>query len=167
MICFADQLTGFYTSRKLVLYGPMVKRPNQDMTICVIWYYLWKIPMEEFFSRFLNSTSGTKFCQAWHICDVASAISFKLYSNIVLGNQASDADSTDSEDENPLNHAGIWTLEEVLTICKEKMVRLRSLYAQQFKRMNHHLKEERRRYVTEFDMDPFMLSKVPFYRKTG
>ena len=96
-----------------------------------------------------------------------SAISFKLHSNVVSGNQASDADSTDSEDENPLNHAGIWTLEEVLKICKEKMVRLRFLYAQQFRRMNHHLKEERRRYVNEFDMDPFMLSKVPFYRKTG
>jgi len=81
-----------------------------------------------------------------------------------LGNQASDADSTDSEDENSLNHAGTWTVEEALKICKDKMSRLRSLYSQQFKRMHHYLKEERRKIANDNDMEPFVVSKVPFYK---
>lgn len=85
----------------------------------------------------------------------------------ILGNQASDADSTDSEDENFLNHAGTWTVEEALKICKDKMSRLRSLYSQQFKRMHHYLKEERRKIANDNDMEPFAVSKVPFYKHSG
>lgn len=79
-----------------------------------------------------------------------------------LGNQASDAESTDSEDENPLNHAGVWTLEECVRICKEKMTRLRYLYSQQFKRLNYTLREERRKMINEYDMDAFVLANVGF-----
>ncbi|XP_066926750.1 KAT8 regulatory NSL complex subunit 2-like [Clytia hemisphaerica] len=84
-----------------------------------------------------------------------------------LGNQASDADSTDSEDENPLNHAGAWTLEECVRICKEKMERLRTLYMLQYKRLNHNLKEDRRKMVTQYDMEPQTLLQVKPANVTG
>jgi len=79
-----------------------------------------------------------------------------------LGNQASDAESTDSEDENLLNHAGVWTLEECIRILKEKMMRLRYLYSLQYKRLNHRLREERRKMLKDYDMDGLTLSKVGF-----
>ena len=85
----------------------------------------------------------------------------------VTGNQASDADSTDSEDENCLNHAGTWTLEECVKICKEKMERLRMLYLMQHKRLAHNLKEDRRKMVANYDMDPCTLLKVGFPHTTG
>lgn len=86
---------------------------------------------------------------------------------LTLGNQASDAESTDSEDENPLNHAGVWTLEECVRICKEKMTRLRYLYSQQFKRLNYTLREERRKMINEYDMDAFVLANVGFDKHSG
>jgi len=79
-----------------------------------------------------------------------------------LGNQASDAESTDSEDENPLNHAGVWTLEECIQILKGKMIRLQHLYTMQYKRLNHGLREERRKMLKDYDMDAGTLSKVGF-----
>ena len=80
----------------------------------------------------------------------------------LIGNQASDAESTDSEDENLLNHAGVWTVEECIRILKEKLERIRYLYALQYKRLNYCLKEERRKMLAEYDMDPVTLSKVGF-----
>ena len=83
------------------------------------------------------------------------------------GNQASDAESTDSEDEGLLNHAGVWTLEECVQVCRDKILRLRTLYAQQFKRIQYSLKEERRKMLMTYDIDPNVLSKVGFARIYG
>ena len=44
-------------------------------------------------------------------------------------------------------HAGVWTTEEAVRMCRDKMVRLRSLYIDQFKRLQHVLKEKRRKYL--------------------
>ena len=41
----------------------------------------------------------------------------------------------------------MWTAEEAARICRDKMVRLRSLYVAQFKRLQHVLKEKRRKYL--------------------
>ena len=41
----------------------------------------------------------------------------------------------------------MWTVEEAARICRDKMVRLRSLYVGQFKRLQHTLKEKRRKYL--------------------
>lgn len=45
-----------------------------------------------------------------------------------------------------LRHAGVWTVEEATRMCRDKMIRLRSLYITQFKRLQHVLKERRRKY---------------------
>lgn len=62
------------------------------------------------------------------------------------GDIDSDADSVDSEEEDPLKHAGVWTVEEATRICRDKMIKLRSLYIAQFKRLQHVLKERKRKY---------------------
>eukprot|EP00795_Rhopilema_esculentum_P014788 gene14788-5894_t len=64
-----------------------------------------------------------------------------------FGENDSDAESVDSEEEDPLRHAGVWTLEEALRMCRDKMIRKRSLYLEQYKRLHILLKERRRRYL--------------------
>lgn len=44
-------------------------------------------------------------------------------------------------------HAGVYTAEEVALIAREKLIRLQSLYIDQFKRLQHLLKEKKRRYL--------------------
>jgi len=62
------------------------------------------------------------------------------------GDQDSDADSVDSELENPLKHAGAYSAEEVIRIMRDKLIRLQKLYIDQFQRLQYMLKEERRQY---------------------
>uniref|UniRef100_A0A1B6KQF4 KAT8 regulatory NSL complex subunit 2 n=1 Tax=Graphocephala atropunctata TaxID=36148 RepID=A0A1B6KQF4_9HEMI len=64
-----------------------------------------------------------------------------------LDNESSDAESVDSQAEDPLKHAGVYTAEEVTVVIKDKMIRLQSLYIDQFRRLHHLLKERRRKYV--------------------
>jgi len=63
------------------------------------------------------------------------------------GDVNSDAESVDSEQEDTLKHAGVYTAEEVAQITRDKLIRLQSLYIEQFKRLQHVLKEKRRKYV--------------------
>ncbi|XP_029013523.1 KAT8 regulatory NSL complex subunit 2 [Betta splendens] len=63
------------------------------------------------------------------------------------GDPDSEADSLDSDHEDPLKHAGVYTAEEVALITREKLIRLQSLYIDQFKRLQHLLKEKKRRYL--------------------
>lgn len=51
------------------------------------------------------------------------------------GDPDSEADSIDSDQEDPLKHAGVYTAEEVALIMCEKLIRLQSLYIDQFKRL--------------------------------
>ena len=44
-------------------------------------------------------------------------------------------------------HAGVWTLEEALKMCRDKMIRKRSLYLEQYKRLHLLLKERRRKHL--------------------
>ena len=44
-------------------------------------------------------------------------------------------------------HAGVYTAEEVALITKDKLIRLQSLYIEQFKRLQHIMREKRRRYL--------------------
>ncbi|KAJ7317810.1 hypothetical protein JRQ81_003972 [Phrynocephalus forsythii] len=53
------------------------------------------------------------------------------------GDPDSEADSIDSDQEDPLKHAGVYTAEEVALIMREKLIRLQSLYIDQFKRLQH------------------------------
>uniref|UniRef100_A0A1A8KBT9 KAT8 regulatory NSL complex subunit 2 n=3 Tax=Nothobranchius kuhntae TaxID=321403 RepID=A0A1A8KBT9_NOTKU len=63
------------------------------------------------------------------------------------GDPDSEADSVDSDHEDPLKHAGVYTAEEVALITREKLIRLQSLYIDQFKRLQHLLKEKKRTYL--------------------
>ncbi|KAH3730878.1 KAT8 regulatory NSL complex subunit 2-like [Dreissena polymorpha] len=59
----------------------------------------------------------------------------------------SDAESGDSELEDPLKHAEVYTAEEVALVMRDKLIRLQSLYIEQFKRLQHVMKERRRKYM--------------------
>ncbi|KAL6441962.1 hypothetical protein ACFW04_002372 [Cataglyphis niger] len=48
---------------------------------------------------------------------------------------------------NFLRHAGIFTAEEVVYIAREKLIRLQSLYIDQFRRLQYILREKRRKYL--------------------
>ena len=41
----------------------------------------------------------------------------------------------------------MYTAEEVTLLTRDKLIRLQSLYIEQFRRLQHVLKERRRRYV--------------------
>lgn len=69
------------------------------------------------------------------------------------GDPDSEADSVDSDHEDPLKHAGVYTAEEVALITREKLIRLQSLYIDQFKRLQHLLKEKKRRYLHSRKME--------------
>ncbi|KAG8452354.1 hypothetical protein GDO86_004236 [Hymenochirus boettgeri] len=63
------------------------------------------------------------------------------------GDLDSEADSLDSDHEDPLKHAGVYTAEEVTLNMREKLIRLQSLYIDQFKRLQRLLKEKKREYL--------------------
>ncbi|XP_014677149.1 PREDICTED: KAT8 regulatory NSL complex subunit 2-like [Priapulus caudatus] len=65
------------------------------------------------------------------------------------GDGDSDAESIDSEQEDPLKHAGVYTAEEVALMTRDKLIRLQSLYIDQFKRLQHMLREKRRKYLLD------------------
>ena len=59
---------------------------------------------------------------------------------------------TRERESNLLNffrHAGVYTAEEVALVSKEKLIRLQSLYINQFKRLQHVMREKRRKYLAE------------------
>ncbi|RWS11728.1 KAT8 regulatory NSL complex subunit 2-like protein [Dinothrombium tinctorium] len=59
----------------------------------------------------------------------------------------SDSESMDSDQEDPLKHAGVYTAEEVSLLLRDKMLRLQSLYINQFKYLQYLLREKRRKYL--------------------
>ncbi|XP_011301585.1 KAT8 regulatory NSL complex subunit 2 [Fopius arisanus] len=59
----------------------------------------------------------------------------------------SDSESLSSFNEDPLKHAGIYTAEEGIYIAREKLIKLQSLYIDQFKRLQYMLREKRRKYL--------------------
>ena len=44
-------------------------------------------------------------------------------------------------------HAGVYTAEEIALVFRDKLIRLQSLYIDQFKRLHHRLREKRRQYL--------------------
>lgn len=71
----------------------------------------------------------------------------------------SDDESVDSE-EDALKHAGIYTVDEVVTISKEKMQRLQSLYVEQFQRLQYVLREKRRQYLLDVKKEKETASSI-------
>lgn len=72
----------------------------------------------------------------------------------------SDDESVDSSDEDLLKHAGIYTVDELVTISKEKMQKLQSLYIDQFQRLQHVLREKRRQYLQDVKKEKETFSSI-------
>ncbi|XP_019737498.1 KAT8 regulatory NSL complex subunit 2 isoform X2 [Hippocampus comes] len=90
--------------------------------------------------------------EAGRLLDEDSPMSEEEQGPLVLdqtwrGDPESEGDSIDSDHEDPLKHAGVYTAEEVALFTREKLIRLQSLYIDQFKRLQHLLKEKKRRYL--------------------
>lgn len=58
----------------------------------------------------------------------------------------SELDSADS-DADPLEHAQVFTTEEITRIYLEKLQKLKSMYVGEYRRLGHILRESRRKYV--------------------
>jgi len=65
------------------------------------------------------------------------------------GDGESEAESVDSEGEDSLKHAGVYTGEEVMRTMRDKLIRLQKLYIEQFGRLQHKLRESRRGYLAQ------------------
>ncbi|XP_067950258.1 KAT8 regulatory NSL complex subunit 2-like [Watersipora subatra] len=63
----------------------------------------------------------------------------------------SDSESIDSENEDIFKYAEVFTAEEVTRIARDKLIRLQSLYIEQFKWLHNVLKERRREYLQATD----------------
>lgn len=77
----------------------------------------------------------------------------------------SDSESIDSEHEEPLKHAGVYTPEEVSAILRDKMIRLQSLYVKEVNYLQHLLKDKCKKYIQSvrsqqdvFQFSPFKIS---------
>ncbi|XP_030765708.1 KAT8 regulatory NSL complex subunit 2 isoform X2 [Sitophilus oryzae] len=60
---------------------------------------------------------------------------------------SSDNESIDSEEEDVLKHANVYTAEEISLLTRDKLVRLQSLYIEQYRYLQHVLREKRRKYL--------------------
>ncbi|XP_017485793.1 PREDICTED: KAT8 regulatory NSL complex subunit 2-like isoform X1 [Rhagoletis zephyria] len=72
----------------------------------------------------------------------------------------SDNESVDSQAEDMLKHAGIYTREEALRISEAKLTKLQGLYINQINRLHHTLKERRRRYLLALRKEREMLCSI-------
>lgn len=77
----------------------------------------------------------------------------------------SDNESLHSPQEDPLKHAGIFTAEEVIYIAREKLIRLQSLYIDQFRRLQYVLKEKRRKYLLGLKKEKETLCSIHSQKK--
>ncbi|KAM7357213.1 KAT8 regulatory NSL complex subunit dim gamma-tubulin 1 [Cochliomyia hominivorax] len=59
----------------------------------------------------------------------------------------SDNESVDSQEDDLLKHAGIYTRQEAIRISEAKLTKLQGLYIDQINRLHHILREKRRRYL--------------------
>lgn len=44
-------------------------------------------------------------------------------------------------------HANVYTAEEITSVTRDKLIRLQSLYIEQYKHLQHLLREQRRKYL--------------------
>ncbi|KAK3105638.1 hypothetical protein FSP39_002442 [Pinctada imbricata] len=80
------------------------------------------------------------------------------------GDADSDAESIDSDQEDLLKYAGVYTAEEVALIMRDKLIRLQSLYIDQFKRLQHIMKEKRRKYLHTHKQEREALGSIKYYK---
>lgn len=80
---------------------------------------------------------------------------------------SSDAESIDSQADDPLKHAGYYTSEEAVNITRSKLIRLQVLYQRQFERLTYLLKEKRRHYLHSLRKEKETLSSIYDQAKTS
>ncbi|OWF35336.1 KAT8 regulatory NSL complex subunit 2-like isoform X2 [Mizuhopecten yessoensis] len=81
------------------------------------------------------------------------------------GDGDSDPESVDSDQEDLLKHAGVYTAEEVALVMRDKLIRLQSLYIDQFKRLQHIMKEKRRKYLHTHKQEKETLGSLSVYKE--
>lgn len=72
----------------------------------------------------------------------------------------SDNESDGSSDEDVLKHAGVYTIDELVTLSKQKMERLQQLYIDQFQRLQYVLKEKRKQYLLDLKKEKETLCSI-------
>ncbi|GFN94646.1 kat8 regulatory nsl complex subunit 2-like [Plakobranchus ocellatus] len=77
----------------------------------------------------------------------------------------SDAESIDSDQEDLLKYAGVYTTEEVAQILRDKLIRLQALYIDQFKRLKHMLMVKRRQYLRARGLERETFGSIKLYKK--
>ncbi|XP_015790052.1 KAT8 regulatory NSL complex subunit 2 [Tetranychus urticae] len=65
----------------------------------------------------------------------------------------SDSENFDSDQDDPLKHAGVYTAEEVSLILRDKMLKLQSLYIGQFKHLQYLLREKYKKYIQSLQIE--------------
>nr|XP_014293258.1 KAT8 regulatory NSL complex subunit 2 isoform X3 [Halyomorpha halys] len=80
---------------------------------------------------------------------------------------SSDAESIDSQADDPLKHAGYYTSEEAVNVTRSKLMRLQVLYQRQFERLTYLLKEKRRHYLHSLRKEKETLSSIYDQAKTS
>ncbi|KAF4522704.1 hypothetical protein B566_EDAN012721 [Ephemera danica] len=63
------------------------------------------------------------------------------------GDSETEGDSPDSDTEDPLRHAGVYTDEEVVAQARGRLKRLQCLYMREFRSLQFRLREQRRFYL--------------------
>ncbi|KAK7066771.1 KAT8 regulatory NSL complex subunit 2 [Halocaridina rubra] len=94
------------------------------------------------------SVTGTASACLEYASDTDSDNEIGLLPSETLGRREGDSelDSADS-DADPLEHAQIFTTEEITRIYLEKLQKLKALYIGEYKKLGHVLRESRRKYV--------------------
>ncbi|XP_044740441.1 KAT8 regulatory NSL complex subunit 2 isoform X2 [Chrysoperla carnea] len=85
-----------------------------------------------------------------------------VYNNVWHSQNAdlSDNESIDSECEDPLKHAEIYTAEEVCSLTRDKLIRLQDLYIDQFRFLQRVLREKRRKYLHALKKEKESLASI-------
>lgn len=79
----------------------------------------------------------------------------------------SDSESIDSDYEEPLKHAGIYTAEEVSAILRDKMIRLQSLYVNETNYIQYLYKEKYKKYINQVRSQQDVFQFIPFKLTNG
>lgn len=84
----------------------------------------------------------------------------------------SDEETIPSTEDDPLRHAGLFTAEEIVSLTRDKLIKLQSLYIDEFRRLRYLLKEKRRKYLHALKKEKetlcmyliYLFSFSPFYK---
>lgn len=81
--------------------------------------------------------------------------------------ESSDGESVDSQLEDPLKHAGVYTAEEAVLLTRDKLVRLQTLYIEQYRRLQYVLRDRRRKYLLALKKEKETLSSIHAQSRTS